>query len=673
MQDSRKTKAQTKTEGVFWAKLPGDGIAMSEAADVEATLARCMRDLQVTDCNSQFASFYGLSSSQECIGMPLRDFFKSQSSARSCLKKILTEGRILHTLERTNEAGMSIRVVMLSHVIQQKERLIGIQGINIEQTNMDTCPTSHLVKDLRSAEAHQQKADLLLDAIDQSGNCIILLDLAGTIIYANPAKAKFVGRSKDELFGVNASAFAVRGQEQLERDMEFTTLKNGAWSGELLRRRFDGVSVLVHMKTSLIHNSRGEPIAQLRTFYDMSAQEELRAKIEGQSDNLRHMVAQRTGELLQSEKTFRFWYENSPVGTVITTLEGIIVEANPAACALLKCPREKLLNKNLGGLFRYADQYRKLISSLSSKIKTVDEEIEYQTGDEGFLAIRQSSVRIESGDSNTLAIHFLEDVTHEKELAREAEDTRRQIARAGKLASLGQLVAGVAHELNNPLTAVLTYAHLLRKRVGEGEELNRQLNLIVEAGERCRQIVRDLLDFARERASTRIPVNMNDIIVHVLEMIQNQVLIQKVTVEKRLQRDLPAIRVDRHRIEQVFVNICMNAIEAMPEGGTLHVTNNYDPAANLIAITFRDSGIGIPKKRHEKIFDPFFTTKAPGTGTGLGLAISHRFISDHGGHIHVESEIGKGSQFTVELPAKTEADDLWQEAEHADTGGDLSH
>jgi two-component system NtrC family sensor kinase len=242
-------------------------------------------------------------------------------------------------------------------------------------------------------------------------------------------------------------------------------------------------------------------------------------------------------------------------------------------------------------------------------------------------------------------------------MAREAEDAQRQVARADKLASLGQLVAGVTHELNNPLTSVLTYAHLLRNKIHD-KEFKRQLELIIEGGERCRQIVWSLLDFARERAPTKAPANVNSIVEHVIEMIQNQTLINKIGTQKLLQPNLPQINVDHHQIEQVLVNICMNAIEAMPQGGSLSIKSDFDQETGLIKIIIKDTGPGIPKENMEKIFDPFFTTKAPGAGTGLGLAISHRIIYDHDGQIRVESEEGKGTQFTIELPVKYQAEGL---------------
>jgi len=641
------------SEGVFWAEIPAPGVKWEEDTDNEAALATCLHGMRVTDCNLRFASFYGFSSVQECIGTPLREFFPSASHARSYLRAICTKGRVFRVLDHTEDTGRTVRVGMLSRLIRRGRSIVGIQGVNIDQAHLEAGRPSHPGKDAASADEFAQRDGTFEKAIGECECCVVLADLDGTITYANPAQARLAGREVAELVGASVSVFSVPGQEQLESDMESGTLKDGAWSGRLLRRRADGELIPVHMKTSLIRDGRGRPIAQLRSAHDLSEQERLRTQLEAQSENLRRIVEQRTRKLVQSERNYRFLYENAPIGTIITTLTGMIVEANPAICDLLGYPREDLLKKNLAFLFRLPERYQEMMARLSAESRVMDEEIEYRARDGERLTMQQSSVLMGSEDAEMLILHFLRDVTQAKKLAREAEVTRQQIARADRLASLGQLVAGVAHELNNPLTAVLTYAHLLRKKMGGDEEPNRQIDLIAEAGTRCRQIVRDLLDFARERSPNKGLADLNEIIEHVLDMMHNQMLIQKVSVRKQLRAGLPAVRVDRHQIEQVFVNICMNGLEAMSEGGTLSVTTDYDPENMLVTAAFEDTGAGIPEANVEKIFDPFFTTKAPGAGTGLGLAVSQRIVTNHGGHVHVASEIGKGSTFTVELPVGT--------------------
>lgn len=644
------------SEGIFWAEVPGDGVAWRSKAEKEAAVELCMQDMRVTDCNLRFASFYGRSSVQQCIGKAVSEFFSGPSHARAYFETILDCGRVVHTVERTDAEGQRVRVEMDTHLVRRGDRVIGIQGINIDRTDAVRYQPGAAPQGVAPPEQYEERLMLFKEAIQQCDCGVVLADLKGTIIYANAALADLVGRDPDGLVGDRMGMFQVPGQEGIEREMESATLSRGSWSGELLLRRADGELVPMRMVTSLIRDRAGKALAQLRVSYDLSEQRRLQTKLEEQSENLQHIVEQRTRALMQSERNYRFLYEHAPIGTVITTLTGLIVDANPATCALLKCPREELLEKNLAFLFRSPKQYQELMSKLSGDEAILDEEIDYETKDGGTVTVQQFSVLTDAGESGAQAIHFLKDITQAKQLAQEAESRQQQIGRAERLAALGQLIAGVAHELNNPLTAVLTYAHLLKRKAVSGQEPNRQLDLIVEAGDRCRQIVRDLLDFAREKAPSKGLADANDMIEHVLTMTANQILIAKIGVEKRLQDELPAVWVDRHQIEQVLLNVCLNAVEAMSEGGTLTAATDYSPNAQMVVLAIEDTGVGIPAEHLEKIFDPFFTTKAPGKGTGLGLAVSQRIIHDHGGHLYVESETGKGSKFTIELPAKNEPD-----------------
>jgi signal transduction histidine kinase len=208
----------------------------------------------------------------------------------------------------------------------------------------------------------------------------------------------------------------------------------------------------------------------------------------------------------------------------------------------------------------------------------------------------------------------------------------------------------VAHEVNNPLTAVLTYAHLLRRKTPECDERRGKLDTIIEAADRCRQIIRELLDFARENPPAKACTELNDAVRRVLSIMQNQMLIQKVTVTTDLADNLPPVWANLHEMEQVFLNLCGNAVEAMEEGGRLLVASEHNEEKNTIAIRFTDTGRGISPEHMEKIFDPFFTTKDVGKGTGLGLAVSQRIVAGHNGTITVETQPGTGSVFTVTLP-----------------------
>ncbi|MHC5040275.1 MAG: PAS domain S-box protein, partial [Planctomycetota bacterium] len=650
-ENKHRRLVESVSEGIFWAEIQGEGGIHADPQDQETVLNRFLNEMRVTDCNLHFASFYGFHSVRDCIGMPLREFFATPSAARSYFQTILRESRVVLTVERVMSGDRRFRVGMICHLVKRGNKIIGIQGVNIDLTDVKSLQPQDPARTGGPEKEADPNGQLSTEALDLCDCGVVLADLSGTILYANPAQGKFVGCGLEDLIGSNVSRFEIHGQEQLEREMDHATLREGSWSGNLLRRRTDGELVPVYLKTGLVKDDAGRMVAQVRIMHDLSEQVRLQEELERQSENLQRVVEERTRELVRSEENYRFLYRNAPIGTLITTITGTILEANPAACALLKYSREEILKKNHAFLFQSLDRYNDLIAKLSPGGNILEEEIEYRSRDGSELIMQQSSVLMDPQDSDILVIHFLRDVTQARKLAKDAENTQLQIARADKLASLGQLAAGVAHELNNPLTAVLTYAHLLKRRTQQGEEIHHQLELIVEAGTRCRQIVRDLLDFAREKKPTKALEDVDGIIRHVLSLMRNQIMIRKVLVKERLSEDLPTIRVDRPQIEQVLVNILLNGMEAMPEGGTLTVSSGFDSNRRLIAVSVEDTGTGISSEDMEKIFNPFFTTKVTGSGTGLGLSVSHRIINDHGGHIRVASRFGRGSKFTIEIPA----------------------
>jgi len=218
-----------------------------------------------------------------------------------------------------------------------------------------------------------------------------------------------------------------------------------------------------------------------------------------------------------------------------------------------------------------------------------------------------------------------------------------------KLSALGELVAGVAHELNNPLTVILGNAELLVSRAAGDAKVKGQLERICDAVARCQQIVKSLLSFARKQKPTKAYIDVNSLCKSVLNLLAYQLKVSNITLEKRFDADLPKTMADPHQLQQVFVNLVTNAYQAMSSyrgrGKLVVATKRYN---DMIQIAFRDDGPGIAQEHQRKIFDPFFTTKDQGTGLGLGIA--YGIIKEHGGTITVQSALGEGATFRIELP-----------------------
>lgn len=232
------------------------------------------------------------------------------------------------------------------------------------------------------------------------------------------------------------------------------------------------------------------------------------------------------------------------------------------------------------------------------------------------------------------------------------EFARKKIMQSERLAVIGQLAAGVAHEMNNPLTGIVTYSHLLLERADVQESTREFLRKITIQADRCRSIVRGLLDFSRPKKPDKRPCNLNQVLQECVALVENQSLFHNIEVKKDFQKDLPYVIVDPSLIQQVFMNLIINAAEAMDGKGHLNLMTRLETDGEWVEIAFADSGHGISEENLERIFNPFFTTKEVGHGTGLGLAISFGIVKEHEGTIAVESEMDKGATFTVRLPAK---------------------
>jgi two-component system NtrC family sensor kinase len=240
-----------------------------------------------------------------------------------------------------------------------------------------------------------------------------------------------------------------------------------------------------------------------------------------------------------------------------------------------------------------------------------------------------------------------------QERTQELQQVHDQLVHAGKMAAIGELAAGVAHEINNPLTGVLTFSSLLLKKLDDNHPWKKDLETIVQQTSRCRNIVKGLLDFARQRKPDKKLSDINALLEKTLTLLEKQAPFQNIRILKEYGKEIPPVFIDGDQIEQVFMNIMLNAADAMAEkGGTLRIETALRDG--LVEVSFSDTGQGISKENIRKLFDPFFTTKQTGKGTGLGLAISYGIIQSHNGDITVESEVGKGSIFRVKLPVRSE-------------------
>jgi len=232
----------------------------------------------------------------------------------------------------------------------------------------------------------------------------------------------------------------------------------------------------------------------------------------------------------------------------------------------------------------------------------------------------------------------------------ELQRLQKELIRSERMAAVGQLAAGLSHEIDNPIGIILGFAELMYEDFPEGDPRREDLATIIEESRRCKRIVRGLLDFSRPPALGVVPTDVNDVVSDTVQAAISQRMFKGITVELSLADSMPRIPADPDRLRQVFMNLLLNAAQAMPEGGRVDVLTDYDKNVSAVRVVLADNGPGIPPEDIDRVFEPFFTTKRPGEGTGLGLAICQRLLEEQGGTIGVESRQGEGARFTVTLP-----------------------
>ncbi len=230
-------------------------------------------------------------------------------------------------------------------------------------------------------------------------------------------------------------------------------------------------------------------------------------------------------------------------------------------------------------------------------------------------------------------------------------ENARKMSESKKLATLGQLAAGIAHEINNPLGGIVMYSHMLKEEL-QKQENRENVEKIAREADRCKKIVKGLLDFARQTKPERSEADINHVLDEVIGLLEHQTLFHGITVVRDHSRTIPLVNVDGAQMQEVFMNIILNAAQAMDGRGTLTTTTRLAQNNRAIEIVIRDTGPGIAQEDLDKIFEPFFTTKEVGRGTGLGLSIAYGIVERHHGSIRVESEVGKGTAFFVQIPTQ---------------------
>ncbi|MBI5245847.1 MAG: hypothetical protein HY923_01600 [Elusimicrobia bacterium] len=347
--------------------------------------------------------------------------------------------------------------------------------------------------------------------------------------------------------------------------------------------------------------------------------------------------------------------ENLSLSPIMTTMDEMLQEAR-SIFSYFKEKDTRRAGRRMASMDRKYAKLREALAAAETRVRTIQRRhLRAQQ------AAAEASARYELVVAALTLLMAAGAVFYGRRMVREMADAQREkergqelLRRSEKMSAIGQLAAGVAHEINNPLGVILGFSQSLARRLKAGDEIELPIKSIEREALRCKALVQSLLTFARTQQSDRIPMDLNEAVEQALTLISPQAKIGRVTVETALAADLPKILGNKHQIEQVIMNLAKNAIDAMPGGGALTLTSELVSGVphSWILLKVVDDGAGIPPAVAAKIFDPFFTTKPIGQGTGLGLSLVSEIVEKHSGEVSVESRPGR-TAFTVKLPSHT--------------------
>jgi len=506
-----------------------------------------------------------------------------------------------------------------------KGEIIGFRGVR-----------HNITERKKMEEALRQSEERYRTILEEMEDSYFEVDLGGHLIFANSSTCRNLGYSREELIGMSYKGFTA--EEDIEsvfrifNEVYRTGVPNKGFPWKTIRK--DGIQGFAETSVSPLRNDKGEIIGFRGIGRDITE----------------HKQAEEAQQ--QSEENYRVLFDSSVIGTIVLDAETMkIAMVNQAAAKMFGFgSAEKARGADPFEFVRPED--KEIISKIAAEnLVGQDSRQTYELGvvtrDGREIWINATGARIMHGGKLGGLISFT-DITEQKR-------QRERLMKTDRLASLGELAAGTAHELNNPLTSIIGFSQLLMEKETP-DDIREDLKLINNEAQRAVKVTRDLLTFARKHAPVKQPNQINSIIEDVLELRAYLQKMNGIEVERQLAPDLPEIMVDYFQMQQVLLNIIINAEYFMAQAhnkGTLAVTTKKQNSSVVISIA--DDGPGIMPENLRRIFDPFFTTKEAGSGTGLGLSICHGIVTEHGGQIYIKSQLGKGATAFVELPISRRA------------------
>lgn len=582
----------------------------------------------ITYMNRHLEKLMGYSSSEVVNRMTCAELFRTPycHTENCAIRQAMESREPVAGLRRSvlDREGRKIPVALHASVITDSEgRIVGAY---------------EALRDITPVVEAEQKIRMLIE-VTQEG--VLMVDENNRVIYANAKMAEILDQPKDELIGKNVSELLPFQHLNIIHDLiqkvdvnhpqqlRFCTTLQPSKTSQQDFSAFETYIVLSRV---------GKNVMACLYFHDLTKHIEIERQLFNANSFLNNIIM------------------SSADGIVVLDADGNILIFNESAERLLGYKAEDVIGRPIASSGVYSPELaREIMRRMRSHEygppgKLISTRITLVRNDGEEVPVNFSAALIKKDDREIGSVGIFSDLREHLRISRELEEARVQLMQAEKIASVGRLAAGVAHEINNPLSGILIYADMLMKDLDQNPQWAEDMQQIIDQTLRCKQIVARLLDFSRQSVGQRVRFDVNVIIDRSAQLLAHQALFHDVEIVLDLQPDIPDMNGDPGQLQQVFTNLVLNAGSAMNGKGRIVITSRFDPESEEVGLQFADTGPGIPSYIIDKIFEPFFTTKGPGEGTGLGLSVVYGIIQQHGGSIEARNSHSGGAIFTIILP-----------------------
>ncbi|MFO7839540.1 MAG: ATP-binding protein [Desulfosalsimonadaceae bacterium] len=496
-----------------------------------------------------------------------------------------------------------------------------------------------------SASRTEQEKAFLLNAIDAFKRKVVVIStnykvLAANAVAIKSSSANPVGRPCYETLTGRSSPCPICPAGEVMRTGK-ASIRYNQWDGAT------GPEEMLCLYAYPVREGKGEIEALVVLDFDLPTLKEMEDREQQSSAFLRNLLNSAVDAVISSDPTGRILIFNQAAEQILGyTLEEALNEISIRDVYPGDGAREvmrMLLSEEYGGV---------------GKLKSYHIDGKHKNGELIPISLNASTVYDAEGKT-AATIGFFHDRREEIRMQKELEKTQVQLLQSEKMASLGKMAAGVAHQLNNPLSGIILYVRLVMDEYELPDAAVEDLERVLDDAERAKETVKELLEFARQTNQDMKPQDVNEIISRTLFLLENQSIFHNIEIHKDLGANLPWIHGDAQQLNHVFMNLILNSADALGGAGTMRIKTGYSAENRVVCIEVADTGEGIAEEVLPHIFEPFFTTKEQGKGTGLGLSMVYGIVESHGGTIRADSKVGEGTTFHIELPAMEPA--AWED------------